>query len=175
MNYEGVLKPYKDKIENAKRFFTFNRDPYSHWPIFMITTLATILTPKCFFDYLLECEFVDPTYIRCPLCQGQMQLNINSSKADGVRWECKSIKKKKETTEEEKVEEEERRRRRIHGTVEASLQTNQDIQCAAIQNEEEEKPCNKSRTARTNTWFYQSKLSLPEVMLITYHWWYKVI
>jgi len=79
-----------------------------------------------------------------------MQLNINSSKADGVRWECKSIKKKKETD----------------GTVEASLHTNQDIQCAAIQNEEEEKPCNKSRTARTNTWFYQSKLSLPEVLLI---------
>jgi len=100
MNFEGVLKPYKDKIENAKLFFTFNRDPYSGLPLVHIHDHDHSYYPNTqvfFFDYLLECEFIDPTYIRCPLCKGQMQLNINSSKADGVRWECKSIKKKKET------------------------------------------------------------------------------
>lgn len=34
--------------------------------------------------------------------------------------------------------------------------------------------CNTSKSARTNSWFFNSKLSLPEVLLITYHWWYQV-
>jgi hypothetical protein len=33
-------------------------------------------------------------------------------------------------------------------------------------------PCNGSRSARCNTWFYKSKLTCCEVLLFTYHWWY---
>ncbi len=34
--------------------------------------------------------------------------------------------------------------------------------------------CNTSKTARTNSWFFRSKLALPEILLQTYSWWYKV-
>lgn len=36
------------------------------------------------------------------------------------------------------------------------------------------KACDISKTARSNSWFFNSKLSLPEVLIITHHWWYKV-
>ena len=36
------------------------------------------------------------------------------------------------------------------------------------------KKCNSSRSARFNTWFYKSKLTLPEILLLTYLWWAKL-
>jgi len=29
------------------------------------------------------------------------------------------------------------------------------------------------KTSRSNSWFFNSKLSLPKVSIITHHWWYK--
>ena len=37
----------------------------------------------------------------------------------------------------------------------------------------DKKPCRGRRSVRTNSWFSCSKLSMPEIMLITYMWWYK--
>ena len=35
--------------------------------------------------------------------------------------------------------------------------------------------CNKTRTVRTNSWFHNSKLSLPEILIITHQWFKRVI
>ena len=32
--------------------------------------------------------------------------------------------------------------------------------------------CKGTRSARFKTWFYKSKLTIAEVLLFTYHWWY---
>ncbi len=35
------------------------------------------------------------------------------------------------------------------------------------------KPCSGTRSARYNTWFYNSKLTVSEILLFTYHWWFQ--
>ena len=34
--------------------------------------------------------------------------------------------------------------------------------------------CNSTKTVRTNSWFYKSKLSLQEIVLLSYLWWSKL-
>ena len=34
--------------------------------------------------------------------------------------------------------------------------------------------CNSSRSARVNSWFYKSKLSMQEILLLSYLWWSKL-
>ena len=42
-----------------------------------------------------------------------------------------------------------------------------------IMENDKKKLCNGNRSARSNSWFFKSKLAIGEILLFTYHWWYE--
>ena len=136
MATSSILNKYQNQIQAGKLFFTFGRDPFSHWSLYKISTCASIMHPSDFYKLLVEAKFIDPTNIKCSKCNQPMKLNVNNDEADGVKYDCKQSTIKP-------------------GDFFPST-------------------CKTSKTARTNSWFFQSKLSLPEILLLSYSWWYKV-
>lgn len=63
-------------------------------------------------------------------------LQLNKSKADGIRWVCKNPKDPSS------------------------------LVCPGV--------CNSTRSVRYNSWFYNSKLTLGEIVLFTYFWYNKI-
>lgn len=131
------MEKYKEQITQAKKFFTFQRDPFKTWTLFKITILAAIMSASDFFLLLVQSKFINKTNVLCDTCSQPMNINKYDSSPDGLRYQCKRSRPNPKDPLNP-----------LH--------------------------CDCSKTVRTNSWFFNSKLSLPEVTLITHNWWYKV-
>ena len=129
----SVLKKYEEKLEEILERFIYGRNPFKTWSRYKIDVLSALMTNSDFFKYLIEVGFVDSSFIKCPDCEGSMEIQRKKKAADGIIWYC-------------------------------------DNKLYVVGQGYKRKVCGKEMSVRTNSWFSQSKLTVVEILIVTYHW-----
>ena len=85
----SVLVKYSGKIEEAKKKFSFSRNVMEKWTSTKISFLGMMLSPKEFYEVMVENGFIETSKVFCKQCKNDgMKFQNSEGKVDGVRWYC---------------------------------------------------------------------------------------